>query len=689
MNQTLNIETILGDVANISHLRASRSGKEFEGILPVPVWSEEIVKRNGSVQDTVKEMQHLIKQYAYQTSRLSKLLKGQTLDETCQNIWNFLYTHIKYKEDEEGKEQLRTPARSFAQRLSRGIDCDDFSIFASSLLYNLNIPHYIRIARYSGKDYFQHVYVVVPQTQKKYITIDAVLDDYDTEKEPAETKDFLVMNTNSLSGIDISVLGAVEEDTLNEISGILSGADFQEIENIEGLGQVATEEQGLNAIRQHLLRTRNIIANRPELIRETEHPESFLGMVDYALKYWDTDKRDDALGVLAAEEDRLNEIEGLGQVPEGHEDVELFYGLNTLGSFDVLGKVKRQRKFFTKVKEAAKKVGKGIKKVTKALVRYNPLTATIRAAVLLALKVNLMKAASKLKWGYLTEAEAQAHGFDMNEWRKVKTQLAKAEKMFVDVLQGKAENFKRAILNGRAGKLSGTDIGLGVVAATATAASATAAVPFITKIINLLKNINFKKLVSKVNVSSLVKRKKQAETDTPTEDGDSAIPENDTTSSENSNENTSSNENDTGASETENGVKENDSSESQNDNPDNLPAVQSTSAQVIRKIPEENNTQEGFLSQAMNWVKEHKTTSILIGAGAAFLIYEMVKPKPKTALSGMKRTKGKKKKGQAKNHPPQTVSGTTHSKTKRRKRHPVKTRRKGRGKGGSHKRITL
>lgn len=658
MNDFLKIESILGIVANENHLRASRDGKAFEELLPAPSWSEEIVKRNGSVNDTVEEMEKIINHYAWQTAKIAPALKGKTLYDTCKNVWDFLYTHIKYREDDEGKEQLRTPSRSFAQRLSRGIDCDDFTIFCGTILKNLNIPFYIRIARYQGKDYFQHVYPVVPISNKQYITIDAVLDEYDAEKTTIETKDFLVMNTNNLNGIDISMLSGIEDEALNEISGILTGIDFKDVNELEGLGTTATEEQELGAIRNYLERTRNIIARNPELIKDVEHAESFLGMVDYALRYWNSNKRDEALGVLEGEENRLNELEDLGNANEGHEEVELLYGLNSLGSYDVLGKVKRQRKFFTKVKQAVKKSGQGIKKVSKAVIRNNPLTASIRGAVLLALKVNLLKVASKLKWGYLTEQEAQANGFDMNEWRKVKTQLAKAEALFVNTLQGKAENFKRAILTGRAGKLSGTDLGLdddlGVVAA---AASTTAAVPFITKILELLKNINYSKLISKVNPQKLKKFLKKGEKDEPTQEGESSMPEGGEV-----------NENPPEPKETETPTQETkpvttntetESNANSNSIPENLPAVNTRSTNVV--ATNESTPSENPVKRFSEWVKANPTYGILIGASAAFLIYQIAKPKRQ--LSG--RGKGKSTTGKAKANPPQIVSGTKSPKKKK------------------------
>lgn len=668
MSDVLKIQSILGYVANNNPLRASRDGKEFEGIIPAPTWTEEIVKRNGTVTDTVSEMKKVIRKYAWQTAKLAPLLKGKNTYETCRNIWDFLFTHIKYKEDDEGKEQLRCPALSWAIRLSRGIDCDDFTLFAGCLMYNLNIPEYIRIARYSGKDYFQHVYPVVPLSDKKYITIDAVLDEYDAEKQPAETKDFIMMNTTNLNGIDISVLGGVENDELNEISGILSGEDFREVSELEGLGTIATRAQELRAIHNHLVRTRGIIARRPHLIKDTEHPGSFLGMVDYALKYWDTDKRDEALGILAGEEERSNDLEGLSGKDEAHEEVELFYGLNGMGSYDVLGKVKRQKKFFSKVKQAVKKAGQGIKKVAKALVKYNPITASIRGAVLLALKVNLLKVSSKFKWGYLTEEEAKVKGFDMEQWRKLKKQLQIAENMYVKVLQGNASAFKKAMLSGKGGKLDGLG-GLGYVVAAATAGAASTAVPFITKIMNLLKKINYKKLIQNVSALALKKGKKAKaeESDEPVAEGESALPEGGETSEGDPTVDTSEDAPpDSDENETTNGSEPPATSTVQTpvqagesgSETENVPA---TTAKTMTTAGEESTGDENFFSKAVNWVKENKTTSILIASGAAILLYQAFKPKPR-ALSGVK--KGKKKKGSAKKHPPRTISGTHQRKGK-------------------------
>ena len=156
------------------------------------------------------------------------------------------------------------------------------------------------------------------------------------------------------------------------------------------------------------------------------------------------------------------------------------------------------------------------------------------------------------------------------------------------------------------------------------AATTTAAVPFITKIMNLLKKVDFKKLVAKVNGGKM-----QSDT---TEEGESAEES-----------------------------EETDGSETTNGSEDGEPTKN-----ALKKMKSADDTEAGdesIVTKAMSWVKDNPTTSVLMGAGALFLIYQAVTVKPKPALSGAR--KGKKKKGKAKNNPPRTVSGTHNKRHKK------------------------
>ena len=194
--------------------RTIKSGKEFDKFFPLTVLrTDPIVVQNGSVEDSVRVMAQIADRYKSDTEKISQYLSASDYDTTAKNIWNFIYSFIQYNEDQDGIEQIRRPARSWNDR-AIGIDCDCMSVFTSSILRNLNIPHYFRITKYN-KPEFQHVYVVIPtnDTKKGYYTIDGVIDGYNKEKQFTECKDF------DMNGIPIQLLnglGVVSEDPLYE-----------------------------------------------------------------------------------------------------------------------------------------------------------------------------------------------------------------------------------------------------------------------------------------------------------------------------------------------------------------------------------------------------------------------------------------------------------------------------------------
>lgn len=180
--------------------RNIQSGAAYEHLFPrVPKDTYSLtIKKNAGVADTVAFIPKVVQHTQAQTKALAQLLKGKTLNETCSNIWHFVYTHIRYQKDEDGYEQVRSPSRIWHDR-KQGVDCDCYSTFISSILYNLNIPHLLRITKY-GKDYYQHIYPVVPNGAKEII-LDCVTDEFDYEVPFTHKKDF-TMDLQYLNGLD-------------------------------------------------------------------------------------------------------------------------------------------------------------------------------------------------------------------------------------------------------------------------------------------------------------------------------------------------------------------------------------------------------------------------------------------------------------------------------------------------------
>lgn len=167
--------------------RKIASGNEYNRYFPEPSNTDPILNPDGSVNDTVLLAKDIALKTLADTKKIAPVLKRNSLNATCESIFNFFYGHYQYKEDKKGVEQLRRPARAWQDRKD-GIDCDCFSISISSILTNLGIPHAFRIVKMYGRNYYQHIYVIVPKynganlnTRGNYFVIDPVLDTYDLE----------------------------------------------------------------------------------------------------------------------------------------------------------------------------------------------------------------------------------------------------------------------------------------------------------------------------------------------------------------------------------------------------------------------------------------------------------------------------------------------------------------------------
>lgn len=189
--------------------RHIKPGMEYDHLFPSSENDNKTIRKNANVYHTVDFIPKVVQQTLAQTKKISQLLKGKTVYETCSNIWHFVYQHINYKKDEEGYEQIRSPARAWHDR-KQGVDCDCYSVFISSILTNLGIPHILRITKYH-REYFQHIYPVVSHNGKQ-ITIDCVTDKFDYEVPFSEKKDY---------PMDLQYLNGFDGDGMEELGKIL------------------------------------------------------------------------------------------------------------------------------------------------------------------------------------------------------------------------------------------------------------------------------------------------------------------------------------------------------------------------------------------------------------------------------------------------------------------------------------
>ena len=559
-----------------SGYRAIKDGSRYNPYFPPPDERDRVIIDDGEVTDTVELMEKVVWKYLDDTKRIAPLLRRPSTHETCKAIWEFIYGYVQYKLDKRGLEQLRRPARSWAERAT-GVDCDCMSIFASSILTNLKIPHKFRITKYS-QDSWQHVYVIVPTTgANKYCVIDAVVSEFNYEKKYTDKMDYDM----NLKGINVAVLSGV------------SGNDHYDAvmaTSLSGIGLGATTNQSdLDKLYQNLVATRNAVAQNPGLVSTVDDPQALIKMLDYAIGYWYTDKRNEALEVLSKNEAQLNMSNGVSSIGGiAFDNDEL-----ALSGVTVKG-------YFTNVKNTVKtvgqKVGQAAKVAVKAVVKYNPLSIAARGGFLLAMKLNLGKMASKLKWAYGTQQQAAAKGVNAATWQKSKNALTKVESLFADKLQGSKSALQNAILKGKAGNLSGIveDQMLGQLGDPASATVIAAAAPVIIATIKILKESGLIGPNENVDINTL--------TSEVTADPTAAA-----------------------------AAAEIQASES---------AVSTEVATAPGAISTGASTSSGGI---MNFIKTNPVPAAIGGGLLALGIYQMVKPKKKTSsLSGYKTTRKSK-----------------------------------------------
>jgi hypothetical protein len=341
--------------------RRLKDGREFDHLFPLPSDKDTTIKKSADVEDTMKLIRKALPQTLWQTQKIAKVLKGRTLEETCSNIWHFVYEHIQYKRDEDGVEQVRSPRRAWSDRKS-GVDCDCYTVFILSILRSLNIPCLARITKYPKRypevPRWQHVYPIVPkpghmedyiEERDRYIVIDCVKDRFDDEQPYLECKDY--------------------DMRLDYLDGIESREEMDEIE------------------------------------------------------FTDHDNVD---------------LSDLSSIYDGEEMGNIFKKIGSAVKTTV-------QKVGTVAQKVGDKVGDGIR----VLNRYvNPATILLRNGFLLAMKINLMNVAGRLRYAYLTDAQAQAKGINLSELQKLRSIKDRAETVYWQA-GGKKENLKKAILSGK------------------------------------------------------------------------------------------------------------------------------------------------------------------------------------------------------------------------------------------------
>lgn len=206
----------------------------------------------GDTFFTVRNMRDWVLQDYKQVQKLAQILKKPTLAATVASIHRFLYDHIAYKAD-GALQVVKSPGCTWATR-KEGTDCKTFSVFASSLLLNLNIPHAIRQVRQPGSksDLWTHVYVVIPSNPSdtrikgNYFVLDGTL---------ATNQEVMTVETNDEFMPELRHIGlrGATRTGYNRVTTGLTGVANQGFENfLTALINTGVTARTIEAIRNEV-----------------------------------------------------------------------------------------------------------------------------------------------------------------------------------------------------------------------------------------------------------------------------------------------------------------------------------------------------------------------------------------------------------------------------------------------------
>lgn len=190
------------------------------------------LKGYGFEKSTLEELVNACRQYK-QVERLAAHLNDPDKLQSAFNIWHWLHTNVKYNYDTPGQEEIRTPARTWADR-ERGVDCDCLAVFTACLLINMGYTPAFEIVAFNDSPTYSHIYVNLDG-----VAIDRVLPIFMARPQNITKTKIMEIPVYELSGVGVgrcTTLNGVYSSTLAKIqSGTATGNDLNDFRKTQVL----------------------------------------------------------------------------------------------------------------------------------------------------------------------------------------------------------------------------------------------------------------------------------------------------------------------------------------------------------------------------------------------------------------------------------------------------------------------
>lgn len=134
---------------------------------------------SGFNSDIVDCWKKCYEEFKEQPRSLVSNIADGTIDEKCQDVFDYMIKNTRYQLDRDGEQLIKSPARLLADGCG---DCKSYTMFIACCLHCLEIPCKVRFVNFDGGSQYTHVYAVAIDEQGNEIIMDAC--ELDTDGTP-------------------------------------------------------------------------------------------------------------------------------------------------------------------------------------------------------------------------------------------------------------------------------------------------------------------------------------------------------------------------------------------------------------------------------------------------------------------------------------------------------------------------
>lgn len=125
-------------------------------------------------------------------------LLGRTEKETLKNVWAFVRSNVRYKEDGGRVEVVKSPRAAI---ITGYADCKSMAVMTGAILKKMGLPYFYRVVFYEkNRPNSGHIYVVAKTNDGEKVVVDPVDSVFNRETPYWKKTDYSIGKIESIKG---------------------------------------------------------------------------------------------------------------------------------------------------------------------------------------------------------------------------------------------------------------------------------------------------------------------------------------------------------------------------------------------------------------------------------------------------------------------------------------------------------